>query len=150
MSNTDPSPTTTPPKDTAGKTTAELVRHGGGFLVSGLMAFAVDALVLWLLTRWAGFDPFTARLFAIAIAMVVAWLAHRRLTFQVAQPPSLNEFLHFAALAWTAAALNYAVYAMILIVRPALSPLIALVGATAVAMSFSYLGMRFSVFRDRK
>lgn len=126
-----------------------LVRHGGGFLVSGLIAFSVDAVVLFVLTRWAGFDPFSARVIAIALAMVAGWLSHRRLTFNVAAPPSLGEFGRYAGVAWTAAALNYLVYAAILIVRPAVPPLGAMVAATVVAMGFSYLGMRFGVFRQR-
>jgi putative flippase GtrA len=126
----------------------DLVRHGGGFLVSGLIAFSIDALVLWLLTRWAGLDAFSGRLVAIGLAMVAGWLSHRRLTFNVSVPPSFAEFGRYAAVAWTAAALNYAVYAAILLVRPGVSPLMALVAATVVAMSFSYLGMRFGVFRQ--
>lgn len=126
-----------------------LVRHGGGFLASGLIALSVDAVVLLVLTRQAGLDPFSARLIAIALAMVAGWLSHRRLTFNVATPPTLAEFGRYAAVAWTAAALNYAVYATILIVRHDVAPLLAMVGATVVAMGFSYLGMRFGVFRHR-
>lgn len=125
-----------------------LLRHGGGFLVSGLIAFSVDALVLLSLTRWAGLDPFSARIIAIALAMVAGWLSHRRFTFNVVMPPTIGEFGRYAAVAWTAAALNYAVYAFILIFFPNITPLVAMVGATVVAMGFSYLGMRFGVFRN--
>lgn len=128
---------------------AALARHGGGFIASGLFAFMVDALMLWLLTRFGGLDPFTARVLAISVAMVAAWASHRRLTFNVRTPPSLNEFLRFAAVAWTAAAINYAIYAGILLAISHAPPLVALVAATAVSMVFSYLGMRFRVFTSR-
>lgn len=130
-------------------TRQSLARHGGGFLVSGLIAFSVDALVLLLLTRQAGLDPFSARFFAIALAMVAGWLSHRRLTFNVSTPATLGEFGRYAAVAWTAAALNYAVYALILILNRNVAPLLAMAVATVAAMGFSYLGMRFGVFRQR-
>ncbi len=125
------------------------VRHGGGFLVSGLIAFSVDATTLWLLTRWGGLNPFSARVVAIGAAMVAGWQSHRRLTFNVSVPPSLGEFGRYAGIAWSAAALNYLVYAAILIARPNVPPLGAMVAATIVSMGFSYLGMRFGVFRPR-
>ena len=123
-----------------------LTRHIGGFATSGAIAFTVDAAVLAILTRGVGMDPFLARLLAIAVAMVAGWRAHRRLTFDVRRPASLGEFLSYAAVAWTSAAVNYAAYAAILLLRPGTEPLAALVGASLVAMVVSYLGMRFGVF----
>jgi putative flippase GtrA len=81
--------------------------------------------------------------------MVVGWLAHRRLTFAVDKPPSVPVFAAYAGLAWTSAALNYAVYAAILLARPATAPVAAVFVASVVAMAASYLGMRFAVFRRR-
>ena len=120
--------------------------HWLGFLTSGGLAFATDAELLALLTRYAGLDPFTARFFAIAGAMFVGWRAHRRLTFAVGGAGSLKEFLSYAALQWVAVAVNYGVYSAILLWMPATEPLIALVAASLVAMVVSYLGMRFGVF----
>lgn len=130
-------------------TRRELVRHGAGFLIAGLIAFATDAGVLLVLTHFAGLDPFSARLLAIAVAMVAAWLAHRTLTFAVKAPPSLGEFTRYAAVAASAATVNYAVYAGLMIVWRDLPPVAALVGATVVSMCVSYSGMRFGVFRPR-
>lgn len=127
---------------------SSLVRHGPGFVASGLIAFSVDALVLLALTR-SGVDPFSARVVAIAIAMVAAWLSHRRLTFAVAVPPSLTEFARYAVVASGAAAVNYAIYAALLLVWRGLPPLAALFAATATSMCVSYVGMRFGVFRAR-
>lgn len=124
-----------------------VARHVGGFATSGAIAFTVDATVLTILTRGMGVDPFAARLVAISIAMVAGWLSHRRLTFDVKTPASFREFASYAAVAWTSAALNYAVYAAVLILRPGTDPLAALFVASLVAMTFSYLGMRFGVFR---
>jgi hypothetical protein len=56
------------------------VRHGLGFLASGGTAFAVDALVLELLTVLLGVHPIAARLVAISLAMIAGWLMHRTFT----------------------------------------------------------------------
>ena len=122
-------------------------RHWGGFLVSGGIAFAVDAGVLALLTRGLGVDSYSARVVAIACAMVAGWLLHRRLTFAVPAPPSLTELLRYAALQWASVATNYGFYAALLALLPRLDPLLALFAASVVAMAVSYAGMRFGVFR---
>ncbi len=122
-------------------------RHWGGFVLSGGTAFLIDAGITTFLIHVARLDPFSARLIAISIAMVVAWLMHRTITFAVKAPPSLREFMKFAAVAWSANALNYAIYVVILLVWPATWPLAALVASTGVATVASYLGFRLGVFR---
>ncbi len=123
-------------------------RHWGGFLVSGLLAFAVDAVVLETGVRLFDLNPLLARLLAIALAMVAGWLAHRRLTFAVTAPPSLQEFLRYVAAGWGAAAVNYLVFAGLLVAVPALPRLGCLVAASGISMVFSYLAMRYAVFRS--
>lgn len=123
-----------------------LARHGAGFLASGLIALGVDAGVTSLLTRVFNVSAFIARPVAIATAMVVAWLCHRRLTFAVTAAASLREFMRYAAVAWTAAAVNYGVYAAILLAAPSLAPEAALFLSSVVSMVVSYAGMRFGVF----
>jgi len=122
------------------------VRHWGGFIVSGLTAFVVDVAITWTLVRLV-LDPFSARLFGILTATVVAWLMHRRITFNVPYGPSLGEFLRFFVVASTANGTNYLVYAAILLVVPATPLPIAIVISTGVATVISYLGFRFGVFR---
>src|SRR3981189_1317030 len=100
------------------------VRHGLGFLVSGGTPFAVDALVLELLTVLLGINPIAARLVAISLAMVAGWLMHRTFTFAVPTPPSVAEFLRYAGVAWTAAAVNYTVFVLIVLLRPHVEPLV--------------------------
>lgn len=123
------------------------IRHGLGFLISGSIAFAVDALIMTVLTGVFGVHPIIARLGAISMAMVAGWRAHRRLTFAVATKPSLPEFLRYAGVAWTAAAINYGLFVLILLVRPSTEPFVALVASSLGAMIFAYLGMRFAAFR---
>jgi putative flippase GtrA len=135
--------------DTSAPGAQHPVRHGLAFLVSGGTAFLVDALVLTLLTAVVGLHPILARVAAIAVAMVAGWLMHRTFTFRVAARPSLPEFLRYAGVAWTAAAVNYGVFVLIVLAYATIEPLVALVVSSAAAMAFAYIGMRFAAFRQR-
>ena len=126
------------------------LKHWLGFLGSGMLSFAVDASVLKFLTVVVGWPVLTSRLLSIAVAMVAGWLAHRTFTFAVKQPPSLAEFLRFVGAALSASAVNYALFAAILFMRPQTDVLLALVLAGGVAMVASYLGFRFGAFRQPK
>jgi putative flippase GtrA len=123
--------------------------HYAGFVIAGSLAFLTDATILEALTRFAGLSPFLARPISISIAMVVAWLLHRTITFAVRVPPSVAEFLQFAAVVWTAQLVNYLVFCAVLIAVPGTAPFAALVLACLVAMFVSYTGYRFGVFRNR-
>ena len=50
---------------------------GWAFSSPGGTAFAVDALVLQLLTAVLGLHPIPARLAAISLALIAGWLMHR-------------------------------------------------------------------------
>ncbi len=122
-------------------------RHWGGFIFSGGSAFLVDAAINTGLIHFVGLSPFVSRLISIGCAMVFAWAMHRRVTFAVAAPPSLGEFARFVTVAGGANALNYLIYAGILLAWPATWPFAALVVSTGIATAASYLGFRFGVFR---
>jgi putative flippase GtrA len=134
MSDTTPKPQST-------------LAHMLGFLVSGGAAFATDAGVLEVLLYVTHWPALICRLIAIPCAMVVGWRMHRRFTFAVNTPGTLREFLSFAMVGWSAAAVNYGVFAAVLLLIPTAPPLAALVASSAVAMVYSYLGYRFHVFR---
>ena len=135
----------TPVGPSAGR--AARFRHWGGFVLAGGTAFLADSAVLMLLSRVMGIPPLAARLVAIALAMVVSWLINRSVTFPVDARPSLAEFGRFAAVAWVAAALNYAVFAGLIVLVPTMHPVLAIGIASLCAMTLSYLGMKFGVFR---
>ena len=122
-------------------------RHWGGFLASGLLAFAADAIVLEVGVRLLALDPLIARGGAISTAMVVGWLAHRRMTFAVVESPTLAEFGKYVAAAWIAAVMNWLVFALVLHLQPDWSRLLALVVSSGAAMIISYVLMRYAVFR---
>lgn len=122
------------------------LQHYGGFVVAGLVALGIDAAVLTLLTNAFGLSPFIARLVSISAAMVASWQINRRLTFAAKDPSTLEEFGRFAAVSWVAQAVNYSLFAAILLLLPDTSLITALIAASLVAMFVSYAGFRFGVF----
>lgn len=127
-------------------------RHGRlahmlGFLGSGTASFVIDAGVLKGLIWLTGLSPLLCRPVSILTAMGVGWQLHRRFTFAVQGRSTLREFLHFASVGWSAAALNYGIFAGLLLAWPRLEPLLAMVVSSGTAMVYTYLGYRFFVFR---
>ncbi len=124
-----------------------LHRHGLGFLASGLLAFAVDAAVLETGVRVFGASPLVARVAAISVAMVIGWLAHRRWTFAIRSKPTFGEFVRYAIAGWLAAFINYCLFAAQLLTVPDMHRMIALGAASGGSMIFSYIAMRYGVFK---
>jgi putative flippase GtrA len=123
------------------------LQHGLGFLFSGSLAFTIDAGILKLLAAAFGVHPILARLVSLSFAHVAGWLSHRRFTFRLTTPPTFPEFLRYVGVQSTIARLNYGIFVVILLLRPATEPLLALVASSGVAMFFSYFGIRFAAFR---
>ncbi len=120
-----------------------------GFLVSGSLAFLVDVVVTKLLSGFAGLPWGISRILAIGVAMVVAWLCHRRLTFAVTTPISVPEFVKYAGVGWSAAALNYAIFLIFIWLLPDWDKAVAIGVASLVAMSYTYIGLSLGVFAKR-
>jgi putative flippase GtrA len=115
--------------------------------MSGLIATATDAAVLVALTLGFGVDPYSARVAAIAVAMVAGFFAHRRLSFGVTEAATLAQFGKFISVAASVSIINYAIYAGVLLFKPGTGPLLAFAVATVFSIAASYFGLRFGVFR---
>jgi putative flippase GtrA len=122
--------------------------HWVAFAITGLLAYAIDTITTKLLIA-AGWSPFIARLGGISIAMVAAWLLHRRFTFRMSSPPSLREFGAFIAVAWLASAVNYLVFSLLLVRWPDIEPALAIALAAGIAMIVSYTGYARATFSRR-
>jgi putative flippase GtrA len=121
--------------------------HWLGFLAAGGLAFVIDAGILAFATRVLGMDPLVSRIASVAVATVAGWLAHRTWTFAVEAGPSIAELLRYVLLQAGSIAVNYAIYAAILVLRPGTEPLAALLASSALAAAVAYIGMRRGVFR---
>lgn len=122
------------------------IRHFGGFLIGGVSALTVDIAVTKALIAFAGLNPFAARLIAYIPALLTSWLINRTITFRMEAPPSLTELGRFVGVVWLSQSVNYAIYAVILLLRPVTDPALAIIAASLVAMFVSYAGYRFGVF----
>ena len=129
------------------------------FAFTGGVGFVVDVGLLTLFTVHFEVDPYVARVFAILIAMTVTWLINRRFTFKVHDRVTETRDLvaeggRYGLVAVGAALVNYGVYAATLFTMPDvligkedLSPPIAAVVGSGVAMFFSYYGYSRFAFR---
>ncbi len=114
------------------------------FALVGLVAAGVDMGCTWLLIR-AGLPPISARVPALAAAIVTSWLLNRRHTFRVGRAKSAGEFARFATIALTGAAINFALYgALVLLGMP---PVLAIAVATLAVMLFSFFSYKRVAFR---
>lgn len=123
------------------------LQHALGFLFSGSLAFCVDAGILELLVTGFGVHKLTARIVSLSFAHVAGWLSHRRFTFRLTTPPTWREFQRYAGVQYAIALLNYAIYSLIVLLKPDIKPFYAPVVSSGVAMFFSYFGIRFGAFR---
>ncbi len=111
------------------------------------MGFGTDSAILLALENFYGLSPFVARIFSILGAAVVAWFAHRSLSFGVKTKPTFAEFFQFLCLGSGTSLLNYLVFSWLLWAGWVGKSFLAVSISSLVAMVFSYLGMRFGVFR---
>ena len=124
----------------------QLLQFGRFALVGGL-GFIVDSCItLSLIHR--GIDPFTARVFSIALAMMVTWRLNRALTFAASGSSQTSEGIRYVTVASILAVVNYGIYAGLLLALPALSPLFAITIAVAAVTALSFLGYRHLVFKN--
>lgn len=128
-----------------GRLAAEAARFVRFALVGGA-GFLIDAGLLATLHNGLGLDPFTARLISISASAFTTWRLNRSLTFGASDRSQAVEGARYATVAALTAAFNYCLYALALIVWPALPPLVAMIGATGAAMLFSYVGYSRFVF----
>lgn len=120
-----------------------LARQFGWFVVVGVAGFLIDAGVTIGLAR-LGWSPRAARLPGLALAIVFTWLANGRLAFGDRRSGGFGELARYASVALAVAALNYAVYSLLVGAIGSIAVAIAL--ATAVSMFASFAGYRALVF----
>lgn len=120
------------------------------FALAGGTGFLVDAGMLLLLLHFTPLDPFSARLIAIAAAMVSTWLINRNFTFEKGARSVAAEGLRYGSVGVSSALLNYAIYAAALVLIADLRPIFAVVLASAIATAWSYVGYNYFVYGQKK
>ncbi len=123
-----------------------LLKRLSRFALVGVIGFVIDAgLTTYLVV--IGLDPFSGRIIALCLAMFTTWRLNRSLTFGKSHTSQAHEGLRYGLIAVTAAAINYAAYAALIIVVSGIWPPIAVAAATGVSMIFSYIGYSRFAFR---
>jgi putative flippase GtrA len=91
--------------------------------------------------------PLLARLVSLAIATLVTWRLNRALTFDRSGRHSADEAMRYAAVAASAQAVSYAVFAALVVAAPAALPQLAVIVGAACGALVSYGGQALFAFR---
>lgn len=126
--------------------TQQLRQQLARFALVGGLGFLVDIGITMILIAH-GVDPFVARVFAIALAVLTTWRLNRAITFGASATSQTREGARYFTVAILVAMLNYTIYAGVLIVAPSIPPGFAIVIAVGFATVFSFLGYRLFAFK---
>ena len=119
------------------------------FAMVGTAGFITDASVLTALVQVAGWGPYESRPVSFIVAISLTWLLNRMFTFaRRAGRDRRREYLRYLAVQIVGVLINFGVYAAVLRAVPQLQgyPAVALTAGSLVAMTFSYIGVRWLAF----
>ena len=116
------------------------------FILIGGLGFIADAGLLLVFIQM-GLNPFAARVVSISVTMIMTWRLNRALTFGPSHDSAMKEAARYFSVAVTVAALNYVVYASLLVAVANCPPVLATALATGVCTLVSFLGYGRFAFR---
>jgi len=123
------------------------------FAVVGALGMPVDAGILWLMTHWAGLNPYSGRVISWLCAATFTWTGNRYFTFPQRRARGIlgagREWLRFLAANAVGGLVNVGLYATL--VRFAPPPLdnlyLALVAGVLAGLVFNFTLSRIMVFK---
>jgi len=118
------------------------------FLGVGGLGLITDLAVFTLIIAQTP-HPLLARLVSLAIATLVTWRLNRALTFNHSGRHSADEAMRYAAVAASAQAVSYAVFAALVVTVLAAMPQLAVIIGAACGALISYSGQALFAFRPR-
>jgi len=128
---------------------AELLPRSLRFLGVGGLGLISDLAVFTVILQETP-HPLLARLVSLAVATLLTWRLNRALTFDCSGRRAPDEALRYAAVAATAQAVSYAIFAVLVLGVFAAAPQLAvLIGAAAGAL-VSYNGQAIFTFQPSK
>ena len=125
---------------------AEFLKFG----LVGVVGFVVDAGVLFALMTVGDIDPFVGRVYSFLVAASVTWVLHRHYTFRSAtRVAPAGQWARFVAVNGIGAAINYGVYAGLLLVSETFlqAPVLAVAVGSLAAWAFNFIASRRYVFK---
>jgi putative flippase GtrA len=125
------------------------------FCLIGAIGFTVDAALLVLLLAVTEFGPLLSRAISFALAVLTTWVLNRGWAFRdVRGGDVVRELILYLFIQGFGIGINFSVYSLLVVfaVQPLSLPIFALVIASAIALTFNYLGLSRMVFvkADRK
>lgn len=124
---------------------ARLGRQAGGFALVGVLGFAIDAGMFWLLSH--SLAQLTARALAFIPATLATWALNRRAVFRSERQGRralLQEYLRYLLVQGLGIALNFGTF--VLCLRWGGNALLALLLGSGIAMLFNFTGAKLLVF----
>lgn len=124
------------------------------FVVAGLLGLAVDLAVLYVAAPLLGW--YAARVLSFLAAVTATWLVNRRYAFADAAPHAslLHEYLRYLTAMLGGAAVNYAVYVLVLHwLSGRWGPWAAAAGValgSLAGLAVNFASARFLVFKARR
>jgi putative flippase GtrA len=94
--------------------------------------------------------PLLARLVSLAGATLVTWRLNRALTFDRSGRCPSDEALRYSAVAASAQAISYGLFAIVIVTLPAAPPQLAVLFGAAAGALVSYNGQALFAFRPRQ
>ena len=143
----DPPPRANPDHDPV-RRLVEVLPQPLRFLGVGGLGLITDLAVFTLILAQAP-HPLLARLASLAIATLVTWRLNRALTFDHSGRHSADEAMRYAAVAASAQAVSYAVFAALIVTVLAAMPQLAVIVGAACGALVSYSGQALFAFRPR-
>jgi putative flippase GtrA/predicted SAM-dependent methyltransferase len=122
----------------------------GQFMLVGCAGFLVDGSFLTLLVSIAGWTPWEARSVSFPAAVTATWWLNRNFAFKGrGNFGGPVEYAAYVGIQVAGAAINLAVFGLLLQMRPSLAatPLVPLAAGAAVALSFNFTLARVALYR---
>lgn len=135
------------------RTLHESLRAMRSFTLVGGAGFVVESIVMTVLIRLAGWQPWHARLPSFALALLVTWLLNRTLTFPGRGPQRRSvEAFGYVVIQVIGATLNLAVFAVCLHYWPQLGrvPIVPLAIGAAGSFGFNFAASNGLLYARRR
>lgn len=135
------------------RTLRDTVRAMKSFALVGGAGFVVESIIMTVLIRLAGWQPWHARIPSFALALLVTWLLNRTLTFAGRGPERRSvEAFFYVVIQVIGGALNLAVFAVCLHYWPQLGevPVVPLAIGAAGSFGFNFAASNGLLYAKRR
>ena len=121
------------------------------FAIVGSAGFVLDSFILVLLVKSGNWNPFSARIVSMSVAVLCTWFAHRNWTFPTGQLRSpFPQTVIYGAVQFIGLSINYAVFSALIIssVYWRELPVLAVALGSVTAMVVTYLLCKTIAFAE--